>query len=238
MDWYYADAGRQLGPVNDEALAQLVTQGTIRGHTLVWHAGLANWQPYQSLTNTATTSNCIECNRPFAPDELISFGTAMVCGECKPIYTQKLREGVLRPQRMHFAGFWIRLGALAIDTIILYIFAIIFAGIIFGLSGTNFNDMFGMLRAEGILGLIQIVITTAYEVWFLGKFGATPGKLACHIFVIQSNGEKISYQKAFARYGAKFISSFTLGIGYLMAAFDEEKRALHDRICDTRVVRK
>jgi uncharacterized RDD family membrane protein YckC len=28
-----------------------------------------------------------------------------------------------------------------------------------------------------------------------------------------------------------------LFIGYLMAAFDDQKRALHDRICDTRVVR-
>jgi uncharacterized RDD family membrane protein YckC len=27
-------------------------------------------------------------------------------------------------------------------------------------------------------------------------------------------------------------------IGYIMAAFDEEKRALHDRICSTRVVRR
>lgn len=237
MDWYYADGGRQLGPVNDDALAQLVAQGTVRGHTLVWHAGLANWQPYQSIT-TGATRNCSECKRPFAPDELVAFGNVAVCGECKPIYTQKLREGVLRPQRMQFAGFWIRLGALAIDTIILYIFAMIFAGIIFGVSETNFNDVFALLRAEGILGLFQIAITAAYEVWFLGKFGATPGKLACHIYVVQSDGGKISYQKAFARYGAKFISSFTLGIGYVMAAFDEEKRALHDRICDTRVVRK
>ena len=29
-----------------------------------------------------------------------------------------------------------------------------------------------------------------------------------------------------------------LCIGYLMLAFDEEKRSLHDRICDTRVVYK
>ena len=27
-------------------------------------------------------------------------------------------------------------------------------------------------------------------------------------------------------------------IGFLMAAYDDECRALHDRICDTRVVRK
>jgi hypothetical protein len=38
------------------------------------------------------------------------------------------------------------------------------------------------------------------------------------------------------RYFAKMLSSLTLLIGYIIAAFDEEKRSLHDRICNTRVV--
>jgi hypothetical protein len=33
------------------------------------------------------------------------------------------------------------------------------------------------------------------------------------------------------------LSAFTLTIGYIMAGIDEQKRALHDRICNTRVVR-
>jgi uncharacterized RDD family membrane protein YckC len=33
-----------------------------------------------------------------------------------------------------------------------------------------------------------------------------------------------------------WISAFILMIGYIMAAFDSEKRALHDRICETRVI--
>jgi len=28
----------------------------------------------------------------------------------------------------------------------------------------------------------------------------------------------------------------TMGIGYIMAGLDTQKRALHDRICDTRVI--
>jgi uncharacterized RDD family membrane protein YckC len=27
-----------------------------------------------------------------------------------------------------------------------------------------------------------------------------------------------------------------MGIGYIIAGFDEQKRALHDRICETRVI--
>ena len=33
------------------------------------------------------------------------------------------------------------------------------------------------------------------------------------------------------------LSIVMLGIGYLIAAFDDQKRTLHDHICDTRVIR-
>ncbi len=56
--------------------------------------------------------------------------------------------------------------------------------------------------------------------------------------VIRSDGSPISYWRAFGRYLGTQLSSLTLMIGYIIAAFDDEKRALHDHICDTRVVRK
>jgi uncharacterized RDD family membrane protein YckC len=38
------------------------------------------------------------------------------------------------------------------------------------------------------------------------------------------------------RHFAKILSGIILYIGYLMAFWDDEKRALHDRICSTRVI--
>ena len=46
----------------------------------------------------------------------------------------------------------------------------------------------------------------------------------------------MSLGRAFGRYFGKWLSSFILGIGYIMAGFDSQKRALHDMICDTRIV--
>jgi uncharacterized RDD family membrane protein YckC len=46
----------------------------------------------------------------------------------------------------------------------------------------------------------------------------------------------MTWSLAVGRYFAHMLSAFTLYIGYMMAGWDEEKRALHDRICDTRVV--
>jgi uncharacterized RDD family membrane protein YckC len=48
----------------------------------------------------------------------------------------------------------------------------------------------------------------------------------------------VSYGRAFGRYFGTWLSGLTLGIGYIMAAFDDQKRSLHDRVCDTRVIKK
>ena len=77
-------------------------------------------------------------------------------------------------------------------------------------------------------------------VWsgFIGRYGATLGKMALGLRVVTSEGAPVTYARALGRYFAKLLSAFLCGIGYLLAAFDEQKRALHDRICDTRVVRR
>ena len=78
----------------------------------------------------------------------------------------------------------------------------------------------------------------ATETWLIGKYGATLGKMACGIRVVRPDGSPVTYLRAFGRYWAKFLSGIMLLIGYIIAAFDAEKRALHDHICDTRVVYK
>ncbi len=92
--------------------------------------------------------------------------------------------------------------------------------------------------SQMIITLLSFVISAAYDIWFVGRFGATPGKMACKIKIVTPDGGKVSYSRALGRYFAKWISSMILGIGFLMAAFDDEKRTLHDRICETRVIRK
>ena len=45
MNWFYSDGGAQKGPIDDAAFRALVANGTIRPDTLVWHEGMADWQP-------------------------------------------------------------------------------------------------------------------------------------------------------------------------------------------------
>lgn len=47
----------------------------------------------------------------------------------------------------------------------------------------------------------------------------------------------ITYLHALGRYFAEIVSAMPLNIGYIMAAFDDEKRSLHDHLCTTRVIK-
>jgi uncharacterized RDD family membrane protein YckC len=87
-----------------------------------------------------------------------------------------------------------------------------------------------------IIICIRTAIEFGYGVFFLGRFGATPGKMALGMKVVRADGTNISYLRAFGRCIAEYFSAIPFCAGYLMVLFDEEHRTLHDRICDTRVI--
>jgi uncharacterized RDD family membrane protein YckC len=82
-----------------------------------------------------------------------------------------------------------------------------------------------------------MAIGATYEGVFVSRFAATPGKMALNLKVVRPDGSPLSLGRAFARYFAKVLSGLILGIGFIMAGFDSQKRALHDRLCDTRVIK-
>ena len=49
MDWFYADNGQQLGPFPEAEFERIVQRGTVTEATLVWHSGMADWQPYSAV---------------------------------------------------------------------------------------------------------------------------------------------------------------------------------------------
>jgi uncharacterized RDD family membrane protein YckC len=191
---------------------------------------------------------CAECGQPTPMDQLARFGDTLVCPACKNTYAQKLREGVA-PQpvagRYQFAGFWIRLLAWLIDSIILGVVQSIiqFAALrpMLGMGDISSSDpaaLFAAAGAVGVLTLVGIVLAASYEGIFVAQMGATPGKMALGMKVVRPDGSRVDLGRAFGRYFAKILSMIILFIGYIMIAFDSEKRGLHDMICDTRVVRQ
>jgi uncharacterized RDD family membrane protein YckC len=255
MQWYYADNGKQVGPLSETDFQALVKAGTITPQTLVWKVGMAAWSAYGTLAADTTAvrapvtqvpgsqaggGECCECGRRFPLDEMLQYENSLVCAGCKPVFFQRVQEGAALPGTMRYAGFWIRFAAKFIDGIVIgAVNMLISLGFTFLAMRSISGGSAGMgLGLQVLAWFVQMFVQGSYTVYFLGKFGATPGKMACKIKVVRADGSPISTGRALGRFFGEMLSGLILGIGYLMVAFDDEKRALHDRLCDTRVIYK
>ena len=255
MSWHYVDQGQQTGPVSDEQFEALVRAGKITAQTNVWREGMAGWVAYGSLAagqnqpgagsaaaEVKPEAVCAECGKLFPLDETIAHGGVRVCANCKPVFMQKLAEGAqIETGALNYAGVGTRFAALFVDGLILGAINV-GIGLMAGLSAgqaAGVQPRTAMATLQIVLFAIQMLIGISYETIMIGKYGATLGKMACKIKVVRADGGSVSYGLALGRYFAKLLSGFTCLIGYIIAIFDKpERRALHDRICNTRVVMK
>jgi uncharacterized RDD family membrane protein YckC len=249
MNWFYVQNGAQAGPVDDSQLDDLLRAGTVTSDSLVWREGMATWEPYRVARATPAFGAAPPAFPTLAdtgihPDtEVVQLAGANVCANCKPIALQRMREGTWIAGARRYGGFWIRVAAMIIDSLIVGVaFYAVFIplGLVFGFA--NFDTDSPNFAAIGIaLGLIILVgalVSFGYQIFFLTKYGATPGKLLLGLKVIRSDGGPITAGRAVGRMFAHALSHMILYIGYIVAAFDKEKRALHDHVCDTRVIYK
>jgi uncharacterized RDD family membrane protein YckC len=195
-------------------------------------------RPAAAETGEPAGEACTLCGRTFDASDLARFGNDRVCAECKPGYVQLLRQGAPVAAVQRYGGFWVRVAAKLLDGLILWVvnMVITFAGI-WTFFGRQDNPRLA-LATMGVQWVLQLAVAAAYTTYFLGAHGATPGKMALKLEVVRPDGERLTYLRALGRHFAEMLSSLILCIGYIMVAFDDEKRALHDRICDTRVVYK
>jgi len=122
MQWYYSAGGQQQGPVSPAELEGLVRSGMVTAETMVWREGLPNWVAYATIAAplaslnpsanvppspvmagaTGEQARCSECGLTFSKDDMVMYQNAYVCASCKPLFFQKVREGVA----IGGAGLW------------------------------------------------------------------------------------------------------------------------------------
>lgn len=188
MDWYYGRGSERVGPVTETEFETLVREGTIVPETYVWHEGMAQWQRHGELPSAGAGSAaipgaaggsyiCSECGNLFPADEMVQYQDSWVCAACKPVFFQRLKEGVALPGTMVYAGFWIRFVAEFIDGVLV--------GVVNSAIGFAFGAGFspGAMSPLALLSftassLIGLALGVGYSTWFVGKFAATPGKMA------------------------------------------------------------
>lgn len=177
---------------------------------------------------------CSQCGEAFAPADIVTIRGVHVCAACKPFFLKRIQEGGEVVSKFIYAGFWKRFLADILDIFLLVIFNQAINKIFTFAFERRLNE-FSLLF---IISAVNILAGIAYYVFFNGNYGATPGKMAIGVKIVNTDGSPISYWKAFARYFGEMLSGAILGIGYYVAAFDDQKRTLHDRLCSTLVIKK
>lgn len=146
------------------------------------------------------------------------------------------------------AGFWKRVAALFIDSLIVGIayYAILIAvGLALGFGPTGAFQSLALGKAPNaslmiLLALIYVLYPLISGLYYIGfessASQATLGKMAIGIKVTNRDGGRMSRANALGRWCSHLLNYFTLYIGYLMAAFTDRKRGLHDLVAGTYVV--
>jgi uncharacterized RDD family membrane protein YckC len=191
-------------------------QGAFAPETLVWRDGFDGWRPWGAAEPELKTEFQTETVKQVIEDEILPNADA---------------------GKAEHAGFLIRLCAFSIDAVILQLLFVLL---------TPIHASFGIISevtpqttmAELMPTLLFVFcLIFFYNSFFVKNFSGTLGKIVFGLAVVRHNGKPMTWNCAFLRSFIGFFSSSLFGAGCLIAAFDIEKRALHDFMADTRVLK-
>ncbi|WP_424245741.1 putative RDD family membrane protein YckC [Elusimicrobium posterum] len=127
---------------------------------------------------------------------------------------------------MKYSGFWKRAAALLVDYTILTILAIpaaLLTGMTLEALAINPN------YAGPLPFLVNVAIFLLYfSIMESSKYQGTLGKMLLLIKVVDKQGCRQTFKKAFLRNLSKFVSIIPFFGGFMVAAFTPKKQALHD----------
>jgi len=192
-----------------------------------------------------TVLTCSQCGRTFASSDLVQIAGNWVCGDCKPTYLSRvMASGPDAISSVRYAGVGVRFGARLIDGLVFLVPFIVIAFLV--LPNLLRAARGGAPLFNATFVLPTLVFGLFYEVLMLRYWGATLGKMACGLKVIRSDGSSLGWGVSFGRYfmynivisAIPLVNWILLITTAILAGVDDQKRALEDRVCDTRVVYK
>jgi uncharacterized RDD family membrane protein YckC len=210
-DIYLGRAGARTGPYTMDEVRNLVGEGRFTPNDWAWYPGAAQWMALRDVPGFTKAGLA-----PPAPVLRDPYAIAP------------------KPWQARYAGFWIRLAAMLVDGIILFIPLTILENLLLAeRTGDPVTDL-GVTLASLALSLgVHWAYRSAFH---SSEWQATIGKRAVGIKVMDLQGRRITFAHATGRYFAEFLSGLTLGIGYVMAGISSRKQALHDEIAGTLVI--
>jgi uncharacterized RDD family membrane protein YckC len=166
-----------------------------------------------------------------------------------PVFAPTSTTGYAAAPATTYAGFWMRFLAIVIDGLIIGVVTgpiTLIVEAVVGVGGGLLNDkgeinpgqiamMAGMIA---FIAAFSVAARALYEGLLVASSKqATVGKMVFRIKVTDLDGRRLSMGRSFGRHFAKYVSDFTLLIGYLVQPFTARRQALHDIIAGTLVIR-
>jgi uncharacterized RDD family membrane protein YckC len=155
-----------------------------------------------------------------------------------PLHTDASRSASRRSRAVirRTSGSVRRIVAVLIDYAILLSIDAVVIYFTLRMSGLYLDDW--RLLPPGPMIMFLALIKFAYFWAFTAAGGQSIGKMAMDIYVVPAeDGVEMDGGRACRRTLAGILSVLTLGLGFIPALFGSERRALHDHLAHTRVVR-
>ena len=133
---------------------------------------------------------------------------------------------------LEYAGFWVRMAAYMIDSVVVFagllIVRLIFAGI--SLAGGGAITGTDILFHYSLKDIILYALKVLYFIAFTYLTGTTLGKKAMNLRVVSKNPEEklTLFNVVYRETVGRFLCSLPVNIGYIVAGIDSEKHGFHD----------
>lgn len=127
-----------------------------------------------------------------------------------------------------------RLAAILYDSVLLGAVLFIAAALVIVPLGLGLG-----IEVRGEHPLFRLYVLAVTAVYYCGFWvwgGQTLGMRSWRIRLTGDGGEAVSLRQALLRFGAAWVSSLCLGLGFLAALIDPEKKTWHDRWSRTRLI--
>jgi len=141
----------------------------------------------------------------------------------------------LTPSGPRYVGFWKRLLAFFIDTLIL---VTVFVTIAIAIYGRRYVQLASQGQTLLFDVLVQFVLPAVAAILFWRYRGATPGKMLVSARIVDAATLGApSTGKLIGRYFAYIVSSIFM-LGFIWIAFDKRKQGWHDKLAGTVVIQE
>ena len=132
------------------------------------------------------------------------------------------------------AGFWIRLLAMLVDFFVFVVVGLSLNLIARRAWGPGADDS---AAVHFLVSLFSLFFSAVYATVLHAVGGQTLGKALVRVRVVADDGEPLPLGASLLRYLSYGVSVLPIGLGFVMAGLRRDKRALHDLIAGSRVLR-